>query len=144
MGNSPWWRGRDLDDPEEIAEMVRRFYTDIAQDDLLGPVFNDVAHVDWSDHMDKLTAFWCRNLLSMPGYRGIPLRSHQRVHALRPFTAADFARWLELFHGTIDDGWAGPKAEQAKAFGRRVATAHSAYLVGKPATWTPIDMSTSR
>ena len=26
---------RDLDDPEEIAEMVRRFYADVAMDDLL-------------------------------------------------------------------------------------------------------------
>jgi len=34
---------RDLDTPEEIAEMVRRFYADVAQDDLLGPMFNDVA-----------------------------------------------------------------------------------------------------
>jgi truncated hemoglobin YjbI len=27
---------RDLDTPDEIAEMVRRFYADVAQDDLLG------------------------------------------------------------------------------------------------------------
>ena len=30
---------RDLDDPDEIAEMVRRFYQDVAQDELLGPMF---------------------------------------------------------------------------------------------------------
>src|SRR3546814_5694738 len=40
---------RDLDDESEIAEMVRRFYADVAQDDLLGPMFNDVAQVDWSE-----------------------------------------------------------------------------------------------
>lgn len=34
---------RDLDDREQVAEMVRRFYRDVAQDDLLGPMFNDVA-----------------------------------------------------------------------------------------------------
>src|SRR5690606_40718107 len=60
----PLWRGRDLDDRVEIAEMVRRFYADVAQDDLLGPMFNDVAQVDWSAHLPKLTAFWCRALLS--------------------------------------------------------------------------------
>jgi truncated hemoglobin YjbI len=34
---------RDPDSPEEIAEMVRCFYRDVAQDDLLGLLFNDVA-----------------------------------------------------------------------------------------------------
>ena len=41
---------QDLDTVEEIAEMVRRFYADVAMDDLLGPVFEDVAEVDWSEH----------------------------------------------------------------------------------------------
>ena len=40
---------RDLDGPEEVSEMVRRFYQGVAQDDLLGPMFNDVAQVDWND-----------------------------------------------------------------------------------------------
>ena len=36
-------RRRALDDPEEIAELVRSFYREVAQDELPGPVFNDVA-----------------------------------------------------------------------------------------------------
>lgn len=40
----------DLDDPQKVAEMVRRFYSDVAQDTLLGPMFNDVAHTDWAAH----------------------------------------------------------------------------------------------
>ena len=34
---------RDFCDPDDVVEMVRRFYRDVAQDDLLGPTFNDVA-----------------------------------------------------------------------------------------------------
>ncbi len=52
---------RDLDDPGEVTEMVRRFYSDVAQDDLLGPIFNTVARVDWSEHLPKLTDYWCRS-----------------------------------------------------------------------------------
>ena len=92
----------DLDTPEEIAELVRRFYADVAQDDLLGPMFNDVAQVDWSEHLPKLTAFWCRALLGMPGYQGNPFRAHLLIHAQSEFTAAHFERWLNLFHETID------------------------------------------
>ncbi|HRD99679.1 MAG TPA: group III truncated hemoglobin [Ilumatobacteraceae bacterium] len=94
----------DLDTPGEIAELVRRFYADVTQDDLLGPMFNEVARVDWSEHLPKLTAFWSRALLGIPGYQGNPFRAHLLVHAQREFTPTHFERWLALFHETI----AGP------------------------------------
>jgi hemoglobin len=121
---------RDLEDRAAVAEMVVRFYRLVAMDDLLGPMFNDVAKVDWSEHLPKLTDFWCRMLFAIPGYEGNPYRAHQRVHALRPFTAAHFERWLDLFHETIDAGWAGPNVERAKAFAAKVARVHSQQLVG--------------
>jgi hemoglobin len=121
---------RDLDDPEQVAELVRRFYSDVAQDDLLGPMFNDVARVDWSEHLPKLTAFWCRILLGVPGYRGNPLRAHQLVHAQHPFTAAHFERWLDLFFENLELGWVGPNVERAKTFATKVARVHREQLVG--------------
>jgi hemoglobin len=132
----PQWRGRDLDDPEEIAEMVRRFYVDVAQDGLLGPIFNDVAKVDWSAHLPRISGFWCRALLSIPGYEGNPYRQHQLIHARSPFTTAHFDRWLELFEETLDLGWAGPKVEQARAFARKVAMVHCRQLNGIEAQLT--------
>jgi truncated hemoglobin YjbI len=97
----PQFRGRDLDDPDEIAEMVRRFYADVAQDDILGPMFNEVAQVDWSAHLPKLTAFWCRALLSMPGYEGNPYRAHLLVHERpdQPDDVAFLLRHLRRAHG---------------------------------------------
>src|SRR6185312_10876322 len=130
------WRDRDLDDPEEIAEMVRRFYRDVAQDDLLGPMFNDVARVDWSVHLPKLAAFWCRALLSMPGYEGNPYRAHQLINDRRRFTREQFERWLDLFHETLDLGWEGPRVEQAKALARKVALVHSKQIVGDAVVYT--------
>jgi hemoglobin len=129
-GAMPEWRGKDLDDRAEIAEMVRRFYSDVAQDDLLGPMFNDVARVDWSEHLPKLTAFWCRALLAQPGYEGNPYRAHQRVHERRAFTAEHFERWLDLFFETLDLGWTGPNVTRAKALASRVAMVHSKQIIG--------------
>jgi hemoglobin len=120
---------RDLDTPEEISEMVRRFYADIAQDELLGPMFNDVARVDWSEHLPKLTAFWCRTLLGRGGYEGNPLRAHQLVHARHPFTPAHFERWLTLFHENVELGWTGPNAQRALDFADHVARAHRKRLL---------------
>ena len=125
---------RDLDTPDEIAEMVRRFYADVAQDDRLGPIFNDVANVDWHEHLPKLTAFWCRALLGLRGYDGNPLREHTRVNGMQPFEPADFARWLALFTETIELGWAGPKADRALHLAHNVARVHQRQLAAPEPT----------
>lgn len=122
---------RDLDEPRDVAELVRRFYADVAQDELLGPLFNDVARVDWSDHLPKLTAFWCRVLFGLPGYAGNPFRAHVDVHARRRFTLAHFHRWLDLFEETVGLGWVGPNAERVKELANNVARVHSDQLVGE-------------
>lgn len=123
---------RDLDTPEEISEMVRRFYADVSMDDLLGPMFNDVARVDWSEHIPKLARFWQRVLLNIPGYNGNPFRAHIVVHNQEPFTAAHFERWLTLFHETVEMGWTGPVAERALLVAENVARVHSNQLIGFP------------
>ena len=133
---------RDLDSPDEIAEMVRRFYADVAQDDLLGPMFNEVARVDWSEHLPKLTAFWCRALLGLPGYQGNPFRAHALVHSERAFTPAHFERWLTLFHETVDIGWTGPNAQRAHEVADNVARVHSHQLIGQEPV--PISRSPER
>jgi len=122
---------RDLDTDTEIAEMVRRFYADVTQDDLLGPMFNAVARVDWSEHLPKLAAFWCRALLGQPGYQGNPFRAHMLVHERRGFTPAHFERWLTLFHETIELGWTGPNATRAIDLADNVARVHSRQLLGQ-------------
>lgn len=123
---------RDLDTPSEISEMVRRFYQDVAQDDLLGPLFNDVARVDWSEQLPKLTAFWCRALLGIEGYQGNPFRAHSDVHARSPFTIAHFERWLQLFRDTVEPGWEGPHATRAIDLAHNVARVHRHQLLGTP------------
>ena len=127
---------RDLDSPEEIDEMVRRFYADVAQDDLLGPMFNDVAKVDWSEHLTKLASFWCRALLGITGYSGNPFHAHLLVHNQRAFTAAHFERWLSLFHETLELGWIGPNARRAAALADNVARVHSHQLIGDAVSLT--------
>jgi hemoglobin len=112
---------RDLDTRAEIHDLVVRFYREIAFDELLAPVFVEVAEVDWSTHIPKLIDYWCRVLLGHPGYDGFILGAHRRVDQLQPFRVEFFDRWYELFVRTIDDGWAGPIAEAAKNHAARLA-----------------------
>lgn len=110
--------------------MVRRFYQGVAQDDLLGPMFNDVAQVDWNEHLPKLTAFWSRALLGIPGYSGNPFAAHAHVHEKAPFAAAHFERWLDLFTDTLVSGWVGPNVDRALALAHNVARVHAHQLIG--------------
>src|SRR5687768_18460351 len=104
LGSVPSGVLRDLEDAGDVATLVQRFYRDVAQDDLLGPMFNDVAKVNWAEHLPKLTAFWCRALFGTRDYAGSPLQAHRAIHRQRAFTAAHFRRWLDLFEETVDLG----------------------------------------
>lgn len=128
----------DVDDRSQVAEVMRRFYADVAQDGLLGPMFNDVAKVDWSEHLPKLTDFWCRALFGTAGYVGNPFRAHLDVHTQRPFTIEHFHRWLDLFEETLDLGWSGPNVEKMKTLANNVARVHAGQLVGEEPDRTPV------
>lgn len=122
----------DIESRADVEDLVRAFYRDVAMDDLLGPVFAAAA-VDWSVHVPKLVDFWAWQLLAEPGYEGSPLHAHQPVHARTPFTDAHYARWLELFEATIDERFAGPRAELARSRARRMAGALQRLLRGEHA-----------
>lgn len=117
--------------------MVRRFYADVAQDDILGPVFNGVAKVDWSEHVPLVATFWNRALLGIRGYTGNPFQQHAKIHYQHAFTPAHFQRWLALFTDTVELGWAGPNADRAIALAHNVARVHSKQLAGEPVTFRP-------
>lgn len=119
----------DLDSPERIAEMVESFYASVSVDDLLGPVFNDVARVDWSAHLPKLAAFWNRALLGIEGYTGNPFRMHAEVADRAPLRQEHFDRWLELFRSNLAGRWQGPQVDRALSLVARVAQVHAGQLV---------------
>ena len=53
----------DLETRADIHDLVVAFYREIVFDDLLEPVFGEVAEVDWALHIPKLIDYWCRVLL---------------------------------------------------------------------------------
>jgi hemoglobin len=120
----------DLDSRTQIHDLVISFYRDVVADDLLGPVFTEVAEVDWAVHIPKLIDFWCRVLLGHPGYDGYILGAHQEVHHLQGFEAELFDRWYLLFVDTVDAGWSGPAAERAKDHAARIAGVLARRLLG--------------
>ena len=112
----------DLDNRTAIHDLVVHFYREIVFDDVLGPVFSEVAEVDWSVHIPKLIDFWCRVLLGEVGYEGNLLAAHHHVHNLEPLRVEHFDRWYALWEAGVDAGWTGPIAERAKSHAFRIGT----------------------
>lgn len=127
-------RGGDLDSRAKIHDLVVVFYRDVAVDDLLAPVFVEVAEVDWAEHLPRLVDYWCRVLLGEPGYDGHILRPHQAVHDASPLDAELFDRWLALFDAALDERWAGPLVDEAKRHAERIASMLARRVTGEE--WT--------
>ena len=126
-------RGRDLDTREEVAEFVRRFYREIAQNERFHRYFDTIAHVDWRAHTLDLTDFWVGVLFSEPDRAADDvIEAHRWLHDTEPFDVELFDRWLEIFDTTLDAGWRGPVAEAARHRGHGYAWAIAKRLIGSP------------
>lgn len=104
----------DLTTRERVEELVRDFYREVAGDDVLGPYFDDVAEVDWAEHLPHLTDYWCRILFGSPGFEGAVTRVHRELHAVAPVTPEACDRWFELWEDAIDSRWSGTYADHAR------------------------------
>jgi hemoglobin len=125
----------DLDTRGAVHDVVVHFYREIVFDDLLEPVFGEVAEVDWSEHIPKLIDYWCRVLLGQPGYAGAIVAAHRQVHDLEAFRVEHFDRWYALWVASVDTLAAGPMAEKAKRHAARIAASLARQLLGE--TWQP-------
>lgn len=94
----------------DIELLVKEFYSKVQRDPLIGPIFNDVAKVHWDEHLPKITNFWCDLILGEDTYRGRPFPPHIPLN----LEISHFERWLGLFIETVDEHFAGLKAEEIK------------------------------
>lgn len=98
----------------EIELLVSAFYAEVQGDTELGPVFDEVAKVDWAEHLPKICDFWETVLFRTGSYRGSPLAVHLKLSCKMEMPRSLFDRWLELFNNTIDRLFAGENAEHLK------------------------------
>ena len=95
---------------DDVKLLVDTFYQRIQADALLGPVFNDVIQDNWSVHLEKMYRFWQTVLLGEHTYFGTPFPPHAKL----PVGHEHFAAWMALFTRTVDELFAGEKADEAK------------------------------
>jgi hemoglobin len=113
----------DIETREDCERLVRAFYGKALEDPIIGWLFVDIAHLDLEAHVPRITSFWETILLGAQSYSGGAFRPHAALHVKARLRAGHFERWLALWHGTVDELFAGERAELAKAHALRVARA---------------------
>ncbi len=105
---------KDIENIEDIKLLVNSFYDKVNQDQVLGPIFKDIAKIDWQKHLPIMYQFWSSVLLGEMGYKGNPMEAHFRLNEKQALKGTDFSRWKSLFEETIDELFAGETASFAK------------------------------
>ncbi|MEV7525480.1 group III truncated hemoglobin [Streptomyces sp. NPDC091371] len=123
----------DISGRADLDVVLRRFYTAAFADARIGPFFTEIAGTDLEVHLPRITDFWERALFRSADYRRNAFAPHAALNSAREMTAADFGRWVQLWHATIDGLYRGPNAERAKAQGERIALTLHKRLAGRDA-----------
>jgi len=104
---------------EGVRALVDQFYGKVREDDLLGPVFFLALGEDWTDHLNKLTEFWCTVVLGTRSFQGNVYGTHMALAEIEP---DHFERWLGLFGETVHQLFNDDDAAQFMAMAHRVAS----------------------
>ena len=122
----------DIETRADCERLVRAFYGRALTDDMIGYLFVDIAKLDLEAHVPQITSFWETILLGAQSYHGGAFRAHVALNAQSRLRAGHFERWLTLWRRTVDELFAGDRAELAKAHATRVARAFHSRLQSLP------------
>ena len=127
----------DIETRADCERLVRTFYGRAFEDPIIGFLFTDVARLDLDAHVPRIASFWETILLGAQSYGGGAFRPHAALHLKAPLRRAHFDQWMNLWTRTVDELFAGERAELAKAHAARVARAFHRRLQSLPAPGGP-------
>ncbi len=125
---------KDIENRQDIDELMQAFYKRAIADDLIGFIFTDVAKLDLEHHLPIIGDFWETLLFRTGDYSRHgrnPLQVHGELDLKTPLLPEHFARWLEIFTGTVDESFAGETADFLKMRAEAIAN-RMLEFVGRP------------
>ncbi|MFC3559669.1 group III truncated hemoglobin [Pedobacter jamesrossensis] len=111
----------DINNREDIILLVDTFYAKVQQNNKIGPIFNNIAKVDWSHHLPKMYDFWESILFGKAIYKGNPMLTHFALREKANLHQEEFNTWKALFFDTVDTLFAGENAEIIKQKAQSIA-----------------------
>lgn len=111
----------DINNRNDIILLVDTFYKKVELNGKIGPIFTDVAKVDWSHHLPKMYDFWESILFGKATYKGNPMLTHFDLQKKVNLFQDEFNTWKTLFYNTVDELFEGENAEAIKQKAQSIA-----------------------
>lgn len=121
----------DIETRTDIDLLMRVFYERALADEVIGYIFSDVAQLDLERHLPIIGDFWESLLFGTAAYsehKRNPLAIHKELHLKEPLTAGHFERWLRIFSVSVDEEFAGERAEVLKTRANAIALRMQTFL----------------
>jgi hemoglobin len=114
----------DIASRDDIDLLMAQFYGKAMSDPEIGHFFTEVVQLDLEHHLPVIGDFWESHLFGAGLYARHgrnPLQIHAAMSRKVPLRRPHFQRWLKLFTETIDESFAGIRAEFLKQRGQAIA-----------------------
>lgn len=111
----------DIKDRKDLLLLVQLFYERLLNDDRLAYLFAKVSGEHLVEHLDILCDFWESVLFFTGTYQRNAMLKHIELHDDHPLNELHFKLWLGYFNQTVDELFAGEKAELAKQRAHSIA-----------------------
>jgi hemoglobin len=111
----------DLATRTDLEKFIELFYQKMLADETLRPIFIDVAKIDLEEHFPILADFWEGILFQNMKYKRNAMEPHLALHEKHPLKAIHFKLWLHYFNESMNELYAGEKAELAKERAKSIA-----------------------
>ena len=105
---------KDIATREDIELLVKRFYEKVKEDFLIGPLFTEIAKINWEKHLPLMADFWENALFFTGSYQGNPMDLHKHLQKAMNLQHEHFQQWNKLFLTTVDELFSGETALLAK------------------------------
>lgn len=133
----------DIESREDIVRLMHEFYGRMFKDEVMGPIFLDVAKMNLETHIPIISDFWELQLFQKSGYRGGMMMVHFQLHNKMPegLEHHHFMRWLDYWYETLDSMFEGPRANWAKVVASRIGNNMSTRIdevTGRTAAQPPL------
>ena len=105
---------KDIENIDDVKLLIDSFYKKVVKDETIGYFFNEVVKLDWDKHIPVMYQFWDTVLFGSMSYKGSPIMKHIEMDKKSKLERHHFEQWVRLWKQTVDELFAGTKAEEAK------------------------------
>lgn len=110
---------------EKLVELLRHFYADVRQHQLIGPIFNERIK-DWPAHIEKIAGFWARVMGAPSEYTGQMPARHLPLGLQRMHLEA----WLQLWDFNCRRHLAPAEADELSGLAQQIGERLMAFVLG--------------